>query len=288
MRVGERFTVEVDEEIEAAINARSTHFKAATTKDGAMDVEDEGDIWLADKTSSSFSRRSKDDTTIHLDRIRGVRRDPLVEAYFAEMIAITPWSDTSKHISDCKTGDYEAWRNNLDDSSRELSTAFDNLFGVPSDCLVHFTLSDHFYPLSGGMLESIALTGYASSGEDIVNNNNAISARLQDEARRRDMLQGRLQRFVELAQARLRGSKVSVMTLWIHLDSLIVVLQADVSKSRPPTNDISQHREEPVSAWSLFPDLTGRFLSPVSLSSSLTAGAEVSASSRALCRSWAT
>ena len=251
--------IEVDEEIEAAINARSTHFKAATTKDGAMDVEDEGDIWLADKTSSSFSRRSKDDTTIHLDRIRGVRRDPLVEAYFAEMIAITPWSghpstfQTARQVT-TKPGEIistiprVSFQLPSTISSRRATALF------TSHCP---TTSTPFWRYAG----KHCATGYASSGEDIVNNNNAISARLQDEARRRDMLQGRLQRFVELAQARLRGSKVSVMTLWIHLDSLIVVLQADVSKSRPPTNDISQHREEPVSAWSLFPDLTGRFLS---------------------------
>ncbi len=280
--VEERFTVEVDEEIERAIDARNLRKKAA--RDSVMDVEGDESGWLAGMSN----RRVRKKEEFALDEVRKVRRDPLVEASFAEMIAITPWSDAKKHISDCKMRDYESWRGNLEDSVRSLSSALDCLFGAEGDGLVHFSLSEQIYPLSSGMMESITLTGYVTSGNEVADNNQAIFAWLNDEMRRRDMLQGRLRRFVELAQARLRGESVSILALWMQLDALTVILQADVAKPYPPpvgvgmnSHAASSHElkvEEPASSWSLFPDLTGRFLSSlVSLSGSLTAGAQASA-----------
>ena len=274
-RVGERFPVEVDEEIERSINERKSLKNA--TKDTCMDVEESNSSRLVGISASKY----REDYTVNLDEVREVRQDPFVEAYFAEMIAITPWSDADKNIHDCKIDDYELWRRNLDNSASALSSSLDDLFGANRDSIVHFNLSEQIYPFSSAIVEIMTLTGNILNERKVIDENSRVSAWISDETRRRDMLQVRLERFVELAQARLRGESISIMALWIQLDTLIVVLQADVTgnchnSSKIPINSrdylhIEHNREEPASAWSLYPDLTGRFLSSlVSLSDSLS------------------
>ena len=88
---------EVDEEIERSINERKSLKNA--TKDTCMDVEESNSSRLVGISASKY----REDYTVNLDEVREVRQDPFVEAYFAEMIAITPWSDADKNIlfGDC-------------------------------------------------------------------------------------------------------------------------------------------------------------------------------------------
>ena len=258
-------------------------------QDNAMEVVAAGgeeDDWF---TSDSFPRQQGSSSSrgdgarssaakrsIGLADVQEVPRDRFVEEAFAELTELSPESDKQRMGLDQKLA-YASWRGNVDKALSTASSLLESYFAADSQSvgLASFSIAQALYPLPEALLASLTRTGEIPAATE-VRFDHRHRAYMSAEPRAK-LLERRMQGWVGQARIALQGERCSWLALWHSLGGIAALLglepadadttisPSDGERSSSSGGDAALEGEMGLgSPWSMFPELTGRFVSTLS------------------------